>query len=133
MAREEEGRQGEQGERLLQEKQRVTRAQQLEQKQAVKRLFESQQNIQAQDIPFQGWPDADIVLGLLDGEEGRMREEVRRWHPDKFLQRFGGRIQEQNLDSVMERVKRISQVRETKRIIYFFQALNGHCKNKPGE
>ena len=39
----------------------------------------------------------------------RIREEVRRWHPDKFLQKLGLRVVKGERDQVMERVKSVSQ------------------------
>ena len=39
----------------------------------------------------------------------KIREEVRRWHPDKFKQKRGRDIYKVELLAVMERVKHVSQ------------------------
>ena len=39
----------------------------------------------------------------------QIREEVRRWHPDKFRQKLGRDISKVELPAVMERVKHVSQ------------------------
>ena len=39
----------------------------------------------------------------------QIREEVRRWHPDKFRQKLGRDIYKVELPAVMERVKHVSQ------------------------
>lgn len=38
-----------------------------------------------------------------------IREEVRRWHPDKFKQKIGHRIIDGQSEKVLEEVKRIAQ------------------------
>jgi len=38
-----------------------------------------------------------------------IREELRRWHPDKFKQKIGPRIKPEDMDSVMAKVKTIAQ------------------------
>lgn len=38
-----------------------------------------------------------------------LREQQIRWHPDKFLQKLGHRIKEEEKDCILERVKEISQ------------------------
>ena len=39
----------------------------------------------------------------------KIREEIRRWHPDKFKQKHGENIYKVELPAVMERVKHVSQ------------------------
>ena len=39
----------------------------------------------------------------------RIREELRRWHPDKFFQKLGLRVAEEEKEQVMEKVKSVSQ------------------------
>ena len=39
-----------------------------------------------------------------------LREQQVQWHPDKFLQKCGTRLKEQDKDKVMERVKEIAQI-----------------------
>ena len=39
----------------------------------------------------------------------KIREELRRWHPDKFWQKMSHRIAVEDKEAVMERVKRVSQ------------------------
>ena len=38
-----------------------------------------------------------------------IREEIRRWHPDKFLQKVGARVAPDQQQGVMDRVKGVSQ------------------------
>ena len=38
-----------------------------------------------------------------------VREALRRWHPDKFEQRFGHRLAEAERPAILDRVKQISQ------------------------
>jgi len=91
-------------------------------------LFAGSGKILPEDVPFQGVEGAAIVACLLEavrGEaaevvRGRIREEVRRWHPDKFLQKHGERVEAGRREEVMERVKRVSQ------------ALNGYGRRGAG-
>ena len=39
----------------------------------------------------------------------KIREEIRRWHPDKFKQKHGAKIYKVELPAVMERVTHVSQ------------------------
>ena len=39
----------------------------------------------------------------------RIREEIRRWHPDKFKQKHGHRVHKVEFIAVMDRVKHVSQ------------------------
>ena len=39
----------------------------------------------------------------------KIREELRRWHPDKFWQKMSHRVALKDKEAVMERVKRVSQ------------------------
>ena len=43
------------------------------------------------------------------GLASRLREEIRRWHPDKFRQKVGPRILDQEAAAVMERVNTVAQ------------------------
>ena len=83
----------------------------------MEKLFLHSGQITAEKIPFSGVNNADIVKILLEEVKGReasdikakIREEIRRWHPDKFLQKLGYRIEESEKESVMLRVKEVAQ------------------------
>ncbi len=59
-------------------------------------------------------PD-DVIDALLEGKEGEaelkgaVREELRRWHPDKFAQKYGARFAEGEKDTIMAVVTHVSQ------------------------
>ena len=82
-----------------------------------RRLFGSGQEVEEKDIPFDGLSNTQIVHILVGDTKGmdedtirkKVREEIRRWHPDKFRQKVGGRINTKDVSTIMERVKRISQ------------------------
>ena len=38
-----------------------------------------------------------------------LQDELRRWHPDKFVARFGGALREAERDDILDGVKRVSQ------------------------
>ena len=66
------------------------------------------------DIPFDGLSDDQIVHILIEDidEETvkkKIKDEIRRWHPDKFRQKLGGKFVNAEKDLIMERVKTISQ------------------------
>ena len=81
------------------------------------KLFGSSTPITIETIPFEGLGSKEVVTILLRGVvtsepavvKTRIREEVRRWHPDKFLQKLGLRLVSEEKEQVMERVKCISQ------------------------
>ena len=81
------------------------------------KLFSSSAPINIEAIPFHGLKSQEVVSILLRGvimsEQSvvkiRIREEVRRWHPDKFLQKLGLRVVAGEKEQVMERVKSVSQ------------------------
>ena len=81
------------------------------------KLWESDDPITPNGIPFQGMEDVtilDIMLELVkdSGAEEvkkKIREELRRWHPDKFWQKMSHRVALKDKEEVMERVKRVSQ------------------------
>jgi len=80
-----------------------------------KKLFESQDEIGVGDIPFENLKPGEILDIMLqdivdaDVIKRTIREELRRWHPDKFKQKLGGRVKEGMLDQVMDKVKTIAQ------------------------
>jgi len=84
------------------------------------KLFHSQECISLQDIPFDKLDASQIIEIILDGldcsvadteaQKKAVREAIRKWHPDKFQQKMGGRIIDSEKILVMERVKQISQV-----------------------
>lgn len=49
--------------------------------------------------------------GSLPAAEQRLavRLLLRRWHPDKFQQRYGGRLVEAEAEAIMARVKAVAQ------------------------
>jgi hypothetical protein len=55
---------------------------------------------------------AIILYGTTgEGEKRkRLRLELMRWHPDKFVAKFGARVGEAEHDRVLQRVKEISQM-----------------------
>ena len=71
--------------------------------------------ITAADIPWPAAGDADPLPGALALPLGdrkvRLRLLQRRWHPDKFTQRFGARLGGQGgeRDAALQRVTAISQ------------------------
>ena len=73
-------------------------------------------SVEEEDIPFSGFSDSEIVFSLIGegrgevGKKKKAREEVKRWHPDKFYQKVGHRIIGGSEKRVMERVNRIVQV-----------------------
>jgi len=89
------------------------------QKKMCKKIFELDGPISADDIPFQNMEASDILDVLLgddiaaigaEGAKKKIREELRRWHPDKFKQKNSDRIVVDQTELVMERVMRVSQV-----------------------
>jgi len=88
------------------------------QKKLVDKLFNSDCLIGEEDLPFKGIDDTTMVEIMLEvgGEEDDqglvkkiIREELRRWHPDKWEQKLGDRVKKGQKERVMERVKQISQ------------------------
>jgi len=81
------------------------------------KLFSSDSMIRTSDIPLDGLDEVKIVEILLDSVKelskdevkSRIREEIRRWHPDKFMQKLGARILDEEKIGVMEKVKMVSQ------------------------
>jgi len=81
------------------------------------KLFNTEEIITASDIPFENFEATkilDIIIGDAEGQNAdvvkkKIREAIRRWHPDKFQQKVGERICEKDADLVMEKVKLISQ------------------------
>ena len=63
--------------------------------------------IRASDVPF-------LDLKLLQMAESYVPEEVdvknlqQRWHPDKWLQKYGARLADQDRDDILERVNEIA-------------------------
>lgn len=49
------------------------------------------------------------VLSDKEAYKKCLREEQIRWHPDKFIQKLGKRLFDDDRDKIMERVKEISQ------------------------
>ena len=80
-------------------------------------LFDDRDKIKADDIPFEEFKSSDIVEILLEDVIGKetveikkkIREEIRRWHPDKFKQKLGHKIDKLEFVLVMDKVKNVSQ------------------------
>lgn len=51
-----------------------------------------------------------VTTGDVSVQRRRVREELLRWHPDKFEARFGSLLQPGERESVMQRVKHTSQL-----------------------
>ena len=83
----------------------------------VEALFESEETVVPAMVPFKDMEEGEVVECLLEEVVGKgaeevkkkIREELRRWHPDKFWQKVGSRVGEEHKEEVMERVKRVSQ------------------------
>lgn len=81
------------------------------------KLFASELTVSVDDIPFDNMNASDILDLMLQEviEQGAdeikkcIREELRRWHPDKFKQKVGPRIKPDDLEPVMTKVKVIAQ------------------------
>ena len=78
------------------------------------RLFDSVQHVSILDIPFKGLSDQQIIHIMFeniteDSVSKKIKEEIRRWHPDKFKQKLGLKFVAGDNDSIMKRVNLISQ------------------------
>ena len=76
-----------------------------------------------EDVPWPSGPSGNLlwlpVAGLRPAREGApddvaaartlVRQAQRRWHPDKFVQRVGKWLREEEADAVMQRVKETAQ------------------------
>lgn len=71
--------------------------------------------LRAADVPFPRGrtPDeaVDVLLaGVPPGEQRAvLRQEMMRWHPDKFIGKFGARLGEGERAEVLERVNAMQQ------------------------
>jgi hypothetical protein len=100
-------------EKLRQEK-RLRKVRELSNK-----LFNTNEQISFADLPYVGMNVHEILDSMLGGLNGSVnekddvkkviREEVRRWHPDKFKQKVGPRIESGDSDKVLDEVKRVAQ------------------------
>ena len=68
-------------------------------------------NITMRDIPF---PDANSKR-YSNCDKKVFQKLAMRWHPDKFLQRFGNRLGDRDKDRVMLKVKEVFQAISSKR------------------
>jgi len=80
-------------------------------------LFNSSNNIRFSNLPYKDIVAEDILdIIFHDCKEDptmikkRIREELLKWHPDKFKQKFGERIDQDETENVMNHVKHVSQV-----------------------
>jgi len=100
-------------EKLRQEK-RLRKVRELSNK-----LFNTNEQISFADLPYVGMNAHEILDAMLGGLSSSdnekddvkkvIREEVRRWHPDKFKQKVGPRIESGDSDKVLDEVKRVAQ------------------------
>ena len=103
----------------MEENSRLLRERKQREKQArlCSKLWESEDPILPEGIPFYGMEDVAILEIMLEAvkESGaeevkkKIREELRRWHPDKFWQKMSKRVAAEDKEAVMDRVKRVSQ------------------------
>ena len=64
--------------------------------------------IRLSDVPFPSVAKMRAQMGLQDNDEARERifkKVALRWHPDKFMQRFGSRLHPDDRGMIEERVK----------------------------
>lgn len=70
------------------------------------------------DVPWPSKGSMNSIIDVLFCDLGitcttalkkYVRQQQVRWHPDKFRQRFGERLEEGSKEKVLERVKQISQ------------------------
>lgn len=56
-----------------------------------------------------------VLYGAITAEEQRRRSraELMRWHPDKFVARFGRRLDVKDRHSILDKVKAVSQLLNT--------------------
>ena len=78
------------------------------------KLFDSIQDVSILDMPFEGLSDHQIIHIMFeniaeDSISKKIKEEIRRWHPDKFKQKLGLKFVTGDSDSIMKRVNLISQ------------------------
>ena len=80
-------------------------------------IFNSKEPIKLMIMPYRDMSAEDILEIVLEDSKTdptaikkRIREELLRWHPDKFKQKFGDRIVSDDVDSVMSHVKNVSQI-----------------------
>jgi hypothetical protein len=72
------------------------------------KLFGSIQRVSSLDIPIEGL--IHILFEDIGGDcvNKKIRDEIRRWHPDKFKQKLGGKFVAGDKDLIIERVKAVS-------------------------
>lgn len=75
------------------------------------------QELKYSDVPWPSVKGENLDINVLfdhmdrDSEEYRkyLRDQQVRWHPDKFLQRFGSHLVHSDRDRIMARVTLLSQ------------------------
>ena len=97
---------------LLKEQKRIRK-----QKVLCNKLFNTSEPIVLEDMPFRDMKAEeilDIVLAECKDDattiKKRIREELLKWHPDKFKQKLGERIASEQVEEVMAHVKHVSQI-----------------------
>lgn len=71
------------------------------------------------DIPWPGNTDnTEHMVAVLVGDKSKvsldelkkyLKSHQRTWHPDKFIQKFGGRLKDSDREKILEKVKELSQ------------------------
>ena len=97
---------------LLKEQRKIKK-----QKALCEHLFNSKEPIKLVTMPYRDMTAEDILEIVLEESKTdasaikkRIREELLRWHPDKFKQKLSDRIESGDVDSVMSHVKNVSQI-----------------------
>jgi len=97
---------------LLKEQRKIKK-----QKLLCQQIFTSNEPISLATMPYRDMTAEDILEIVLEDSKTdptaikkRIREELLRWHPDKFKQKLGDRIGSGDVDSVMSHVKHVSQI-----------------------
>lgn len=82
----------------------------------LKQLLKSEDMITLKRIPFTLDSTSEMIISVLMGSENEeskkrlLRDALRIWHPDKFLQKFQHRIQHDEKDEIVKLVNYISTV-----------------------
>lgn len=85
-------------------------------------LADDAQQITVKDLPFKATADssriASVILESVSSDSAnadeteikkKIRNEIRLWHPDKFMQKYGHRLKEKEPGEVMKIVNHIAQ------------------------
>jgi len=70
--------------------------------------------IRLSDIPFPSMVALSLSRHPQEGKKKLFRDLAKRWHPDKFMQRFGAKIHPEERDAVEQHVKAMFQTIQAK-------------------